>query len=159
LICALEIERQDDVERLGKWPFEIGLWVGQAATPNKMGFRGDNDPNSARSRTIAYKNDSKGKPCPIPLENCPWCGTRFLPNSFTLRPNDANPTDLRIVCVNRQCKFNGDNPLPILTVDEPIYRRLPCFLIATVDKFAGLPWVGPVGALFGRVERFDKSAG
>jgi len=25
--------------------------------------------------------------------------------------------------------------LPIVAVDEPIYRRLPCFIIATVDKF------------------------
>ena len=39
--------------------------------------------------------------------------------------------------MNRGCDFNRDRPLPILAVDEPIYRRLPCFLIATVDKFAG----------------------
>ena len=26
----------------------------------------------------------------------------------------------------------------------PIYRRLPCFLIATVDKFAAMPWTGGV---------------
>ena len=32
LICALELERQQDVEKLGTWPFEIGLWVGKAAT-------------------------------------------------------------------------------------------------------------------------------
>ena len=43
----------------------------------------------------------------------------------------------------------ADRPLPVLTVDEPIYRRLPAFLIATVDKFAGLPWVGETGAFFG----------
>ena len=34
LICALELERQRDVEKLGEWPFEIGLWVGKAATPS-----------------------------------------------------------------------------------------------------------------------------
>jgi len=33
LICAMELERQKDVEKLGKWPFEIGLWVGQAPHP------------------------------------------------------------------------------------------------------------------------------
>jgi len=42
-------------------------------------------------------------------------------------------------------------------VDEPIYRRLPCFLIATVDKFAALPWTGHVGALFGKVDRHDQN--
>src|SRR6266481_8791226 len=41
LICALELERQKDVEKLGPWPFEIGLWVGRAATPNVMGEKGD----------------------------------------------------------------------------------------------------------------------
>ena len=46
--------------------------------------------------------------------------------------------------------------LPILAVDEPIYRRLPCFMIATVDKFAAMPWTGPVGGFFGRVNRHDK---
>ena len=43
LICALELERQNDVVKLGDWPFEIGLWVGRAATPNRMGKKGDND--------------------------------------------------------------------------------------------------------------------
>ena len=37
-------------------------------------------------------------------------------------------------------------------VDEPIYRRLPCFLIATVDKFAAMPWRGEVASFFGRVK-------
>src|SRR5262249_55002594 len=37
LICALERERQQHADKLGDWPFEIGLWVGRAATPNEMG--------------------------------------------------------------------------------------------------------------------------
>jgi hypothetical protein len=156
LICALELERQNDVEKLGDWPFEIGLWVGRAATPNRMGRKGDNDPNSARSRTNRYLNDDH-KPSPIPLEECPWCGTKFSRLSFRLIPNPDNPQDLRISCINRDCKFGRGIPLPILAVDEPIYRRLPCFLIATVDKFAALPWTGDVGAFFGRVERSDKA--
>ena len=43
-----------------------------------------------------------------------------------------------------------------MAVDEPLYRRLPAFLIATVDKFAALPWTGRTGVLFGKVDRFDK---
>ena len=41
LICALELERQRQPEKLGSWPFEIGLWVGQAGTPNRMGGKGN----------------------------------------------------------------------------------------------------------------------
>ena len=37
LICALEIERTAAGERYVTWPFEIGLWVGKAATPNILG--------------------------------------------------------------------------------------------------------------------------
>jgi hypothetical protein len=40
-------------------------------------------------------------------------------------------------------------------VDEPLYRRLPAFLIATVDKFASLPWVGQAGLLLGGADRHD----
>lgn len=155
LICALELERQQDVETLGTWPFEIGLWVGQAATPNVMGVKGDGNNDSARARTIAFKNDDR-KPSPIPLEDCPWCGSKFKAASFHLLPNPDQPLDLRVTCVNRRCAFTRDNPLPILAVDEPVYRRLPCFMIATVDKFAAMPWTGDVGQFFGRVQRHDR---
>src|SRR5450759_5839827 len=30
LICALELERATNPDRLGLWPFEIELWVGKA---------------------------------------------------------------------------------------------------------------------------------
>lgn len=158
LICALELERQQDVVKLGEWPFEIGLWVGKAATPNDMGFKGDNRSDTARAKTIAFKNNDR-KPSPIPLEDCPWCGEKFRATSFNLKPNDDAPTDLRITCMNRQCTFTRNQPLPILSVDEPIYRRLPCFLIATVDKFASMPWTGEVGGFFGRVARYVDKQG
>lgn len=163
LICALELERQKDIEKLGSWPFEIGLWVGQSATPNRMGKKGDNNPDSARSRTTAYLRDDRKYPSPIPLENCPWCGEKFNKTSFKLVPDADNPIDLQVYCANRKCTYGlsvgtriNKLPLPILAVDEPIYRRLPCFLLATVDKFASLPWVGETGGLFGKVQRYNK---
>jgi hypothetical protein len=154
-VCALELLRRNDVDKFGAWPFEIGLWVGRAATPNRMGSKGDNDPNSARARTRKFW-DSDKNPSPIPLEECPWCGTKFTRSSFRLTPNPDNPTNLLVKCVRPQCSFAGNSWLPIVAVDEPIYRRLPCFMIATVDKFAALPWTGEVGAFFGRAERHDS---
>jgi hypothetical protein len=156
MMCALELERDAAVERFGVWPFEIGLWVGRAATPNRMGAKGDGDSASARARVNQYKADSKFKPSPIPLEECPWCGTPFTPDSFSLEPNADQPRHLRIVCMNFECDFSGDRALPIVAVDEPLYRRLPAFLIATVDKFATLPWVGDSGALLGGADRHDQ---
>jgi hypothetical protein len=155
LVCALELERETDVARYGEWPFEIGLWVGKAATPNILGKKGDGRSDSARTKVRQFKADSKSKPSPIPLEDCPWCGTRFGPDSFALMPNDDQPTELRIVCTNFECDFTRDRALPIVAVDEPLYRRLPAFLIATVDKFASLPWIGQSGALLGGADRAD----
>ena len=159
LMCALELERQKDVEKLGLWPFEIGLWVGQSATPNRMGVKGKDNEYSARRRTIAFQNDDR-KPSPIPLENCPWCGLKFNKDSFQLLPDPVEPTDLRVFCTSSRCDFHPrrqDRGLPVLAVDEPIYRRLPAFIIATVDKFAGLPWVGETAGFFGRVSRHDHN--
>ena len=42
----------------------------------------------------------------------------------------------------------------MLVVDEEIYRRLPALLIATVDKFAQMPWNGKVQMLFGQVDAY-----
>ena len=44
--------------------------------------------------------------------------------------------------------------VPVVVVDEEIYRRLPTLLIATVDKFAQMPWNGKVQMLFGQVEGY-----
>jgi hypothetical protein len=162
LICALELLRQNEKQfdqalDLGEWPFEIGLWVGKSATPNRMGSnrKGEDHPDTARRKTIAYLAGDTPRP-PLPLETCPWCGTKFTKNSFKLRPDTKQPTDLNVQCVSPTCPFNGTQQcLPVVAVDQPIYRRLPCFVIATVDKFAALPWLGRVGALFGKVDRYD----
>ncbi len=156
LVCALELERSENPRRYGSWPFEIGLWVGQAATPNLLGKKGDNNDRSARAKVARFKRNPKGNPAPIPLEECPWCKTEFTPQSFSMLPNNDRPRDLRVGCANFECDFSGDRPLPIVGVDEPLYRRLPAFLIATVDKFASLPWVAQSGALLGGAERYDQ---
>lgn len=157
LMCALEILRAEKGEAvLGAWPFEIGLWVGKAATPNRMGAKGEKDRTTARAKTIALQSNSK-RPAPVPIENCPWCGEKFKAYSFQLKPHADRPTDLRIACVNASCHFRGANPLPIVAVDEPLFRRVPCFVIATVDKFASLPWVGPSGILLGGADRYDNA--
>jgi len=63
-------------------------------------------------------------------------------------------------CADYACEFSpGKNreDFPFYSSTSRFYRELPCFLIATVDKFAMLPWRGDTGALFGRVRaRADR---
>ena len=129
--------------------------MGKAATPNRMGQKGDPG-DTARSKTLRHKANPQANPAPIPVERCPWCDTPFGAESFSLLPDADRPRDLRVVCANFECEFSGGRPLPIVGVDEPLYRRLPAFLIATVDKFASLPWEGPSGALLGGADRYDS---
>ena len=165
VVCALELMRTDakNVDErgrrmLGDWPIEIGLWVGSDASPNKLGGKGKSDETTAVGRIRRYRN-GRDKRAPAPLKACPWCGTEFTPSSFSCTPNEHAPTNLELRCANTSCEFSRNRPLPVLTVDEPIYRRLPAFLIATVDKFAALPWVGETGAFFGHVDRFEDGVG
>jgi len=165
VVCALELMRTDPANideqgrrLLGDWPIEIGLWVGSDASPNKLGGRGKSDETTAVGRVRRFRN-GRHKRAPALLKACPWRGTEFTPSSFACMPNEHAPINLEIRCANANCDFSRSRPLPVLTVDEPIYRRLPAFLIATVDKFAALPWVGETGAFFGYVDRFEDGVG
>ena len=155
LVCALELERQarDD---LGAWPIEIGLWVGSAATPNRLGDRSNNGEGTLIHWLKRYKSDPKRNAAPLPLKDCPWCGEALTQDSFNLHPNSQQPQRLDIHCRNVGCAFS-EQRLPIVAVDDEIYRRLPAFMIATVDKFANVAWEGRTGAFFGHVTRKDAS--
>ena len=136
LVCALEVMRRKAPERLGATRFSIGLWVGKSASPNKV--------KHAIELLTAYR--AKRGPSPCPIERCPWCGELLTPNSF-----QSSVEEILVGCV--KCEFSrANNPegLPILFVDEQIYRELPSFVIATVDKLAQLPRRMEAGMLFGR---------
>ena len=101
--------RGDAAGRLGEWPFEIGLWVGKAGTPNHLGAKGDGRSDSARAKVSQYKNNPRGKPTPIPLESCPWCGEDFTPDSFALLPN----SDKRPICASRARAGSASSPATV----------------------------------------------
>ena len=152
VVCALELERKRD-GKLGDWPIEIGLWVGGAATPNRFGSSKDTHDSTLVS-WLKKMRTQKG-PTPLPLSVCPWCGSKLVPReSFKAHPTEKTPRGLDVCCDDLDCDFHGTR-LPIVTVDEDVYRRLPAFMIATVDKFASMPWEGRTGSFFGHVERYD----
>lgn len=144
LMCAMELERRAAPERLGEARLTVGLWVGNKATPNKL--------SEAQEQVRMHKVQPKNPqyPSPSPLPQCPWCGVALEPGCYQIDGGGA----LRIGCASPECAYgfmNEARGLPLVVVDEQIYRELPSFLIGTVDKFAMLPWRGQAGALFGRV--------
>jgi hypothetical protein len=154
LVCALELQRRENETLLGPHRFSIGLWVGKAVSPLRFGTDKDHDDSTARERVIAYNRAPDSHPSPLPLDKCPWCSEPFGQDTFHLAPNLSAPRQMRVRCHAAACEFRWSRQwpegLPIITVDEEVYRELPCFLIATVDKFAALPWVGRTGLLLGR---------
>ncbi|MFO0646577.1 MAG: DISARM system helicase DrmA [Polyangiales bacterium] len=173
LLCAMELQRRSYPDRWGEWPFEIGLWVGQAATPNRIGDPAAPAPGSAVDRLRQWQKD--GGERPVPVERCPWCQSPLKRDKgadpFSITGTNTPAARLRVECVRKgaqprggACPFSkeggatgvGPGVLPLCLTDEEVYRRLPAFVIATVDKFANLPWVGPSGMLLGKVTHATK---
>ena len=156
LICACEMVRREARERgdrtWGETPFRVGLWVGQKTTPS---YTSQSD---AAVKELRGLSKPGGVGSPAVLTNCPWCGTKIdEQRHITVETVGSGHGRTYIYCGDPlgRCPFSERQApregLPVLVVDEEIYRRLPALLIATVDKFAQLPWNGATMMLFGRV--------
>lgn len=160
LICSCELLRQSNPDKWGEEPFKIGLWVGKATTPNDA---------KASGKALEFLDEGK-KPrdgSPVQLVSCPRCGTSLVtpqgkPENQTY---DFNNSRLRTLvrCPNPKCEFcarkSNDQGLPVVVVDDEIYRECPSLVIATVDKFARMPFKGETQALFGLRDRYSPTYG
>lgn len=127
LICSCEAVRQSERD-LGSEPISIGLWVGQGATPNS---RADASAALQQLRT-GLPLDSGN---PVQLHSCPWCGTPLDHSNYYVATDRKR---LVVACKQPDCLFKTG--LPLYVVDEDIYDYRPTLIVATVDKFASLPW-------------------
>ena len=138
MVCALELIRRRDPERLGDAPIDIGIWVGDAISPNRFEGAKALVEEIGGGRTEArYK---------LLLERCPWCGTPF----DATEGYHATEEEFHFRCVDPGCEFGTDpRPLPCNVVDEALYEQPPSLLIGTIDKFARVAWEERTGAFFG----------
>lgn len=152
LMCAAEIVRREDPATWGSAPFTIGLWVGSSVSPKRYSEAAEQvkdvrerDGNSAYGLTV------------LQFDHCPWCGTAINPKANV--EADEVAKRIRVYCGDRRsrCPFaaggSAEVGLPVLTVDDEIYRHPPTFLLATVDKFARLAREGEAASLFGYVAK------
>ena len=152
LVCAAELLRQDRAKtdhRYAGTPFRLGMWVGGSVSPNKAR---DAERFAEDARLGGYQG---GQATPMHLSDCPWCGRDL--DAQTDSCYDAVLARFLVFCGDaEECLFterhtDGEG-IPVITVDEEIYRLVPSFVIATIDKFAQLPWNGATSTLFGQVE-------
>jgi hypothetical protein len=145
LICACESIRRRNIEILGQEDISIGLWVGGSVTPN-----------SESAALVSLKKLHNGdKENPFIVLSCPWCGVQMGPTQDGTRTKAkgykklTNPNRVRLVCEDPSCDFNTGEGLPLMLIDEQIYKTPPTLLIGTVDKFALMPWYPKSKSIFG----------
>ena len=148
LVCAAELARQADPTTWGNEPFRIGLWVGTDVSPKWW---------DEADKQLKSVNEGRGyRLTVLQIQRCPWCGSRITARDIRAV---ASTRRVHVHCGDDLggCPFAAGGPvadgLPVLTVDEEIYRLAPSFVIATVDKFARLAREGAAAALFGFVNR------
>jgi hypothetical protein len=152
LMCACEWLRRERLAsgdtRWGSVPFRVGLWVGSKVAPNTF--------DEAHRQVQEMQGPDQAAGSPLQLVACPWCGARLRPDS--LRADQARRRTV-LYCSDPEggCPFtplrSPGEGIPVLTVDEEIYRLTPALLIATVDKFALLPWKAGAATIFGLVDQ------
>ncbi len=149
LLCACESLRRERLDqgdtRWGSAPFRVGLWVGSSVTPNSF---------DEAMRQLEEHRTPGGTGGVLQLVACPWCGSRLDHGDI-----EANRTRRRVLlycsdpegeCLFTRRRSPGEG-IPVLTVDEELYRLTPALVIATVDKLAQLPWKAATATLFGQV--------
>ena len=148
LMCAAELARLEDEETWGSEPFRIGLWVGTDVSPKRF--------EEANEQLLRANEYGAHRLTVLQIQRCPWCGT---PIAAAQVRADRTLRRVFVFCGDElaRCPFAKGGRvvegLPVLTVDEEIYRLTPAFVIATVDKFARLAREGEAAALFGYVGR------
>ena len=160
LLCACEVIRRGRPDRWGEEPFQIGIWVGLNTAPNAF-----SDSRDALETIRQRKTPRTGSP--VQLVSCPRCGTNLVDDRGTpLRDTylpDERSMRTRVYCPNSLCEFafgkHNEDGLPVLVVDDEIYRFRPSLIVATVDKFARMPFKGETQSLFGFRDRYSPTRG
>lgn len=145
LICAAEMLRKHNPKQFGIEPFSIGLWIGADSSPNLL--------SDAIEKLEQIRNGEEVKVGnPMQLLHCPWCGTEITHEQYEITNKHQ-----KIYCANEKCSFK--HGIPVYTVDEAIYQKLPTLLIGTVDKIAQLPWKKEMHELFGNKNLYSVEYG
>lgn len=130
--------------------FAVGYFVGQSGTPNELKESWPGDPPNA---DWSKAEDPVARQQWKTIMHCPACKT----SSVTV---DFQSVDVRLVhkCTNSTCRFpNGI--IPVVVVDNEIYRYLPSVVVGTIDKLAALGNQRKFSLILGEVDGVCRKHG
>jgi len=92
--------------------------------------------------------------CPDP--SCELNNARWIERVRGLDGKELNTQPLEPFTLPGFEEYSYSIPISAYVVDDQVYHRCPSLIIATVDKFARLPFEPKAGSLFGNVDRYDS---
>ena len=112
--------------------FAVGFFAGSGNTPNRIDINKVNELKSFTQQTINeyYRQ----------IDICPICGKEM--NVVF----DEDTWTLKHICSNQECLFEP----PVYIVDDEIFRYVPSFIVATIDKMANAGQNIGFSSLFGQ---------
>lgn len=148
IVMKANVVRESSRELSHTNPFQVGFFVGKGNTPNKID-------SSERLSDRGEKNKTKdlileSEPETLNdyyrfIDTCPLCGKKEVNLRF-----NRSTWRLEHVCDNPECPITV---LPLMIVDNEIYRYLPSIVVSTIDKMAMLGTSNDFKMLFGQVKK------
>ena len=139
--------KENECPILGDEPITIGLWIGREHTPNKL--------DDAKKELHNLKQGYGSSDNNFQLLKCPWCGAQLTVEHGKGRWGyfyESRPKHFYYQCPQDGCRFHSSE-IPVMVVDEELYKNPPTLLIGTVDKFAMMTWKEEVNKFFGADEQ------
>ncbi len=148
IVMKANIVRSKSDELAMSNPFQVGFFVGKGNTPNKidsketLSDRGEK--HKSKDLILESDQDTLNDYYRF-IDTCPICGKKEINVKF-----NREMWKLEHVCDNPKCCAGV---LPLLIVDNEIYRYLPTVIVSTVDKMAMLGTTNEFKMLFGQVKK------
>ncbi len=127
--------------------FSIGYFVGEGGSPNEIA-------NPQLANRVSPEVEAAWAKANDPREREEWKRVIYCPACRTKSVRiDFDPSTVRVlhVCSNPSCAFPSGH-LPVMVVDNEIYRYLPTVIVGTIDKLAAIGNQRKFSQLFGRVD-------
>ncbi|WP_128424992.1 helicase-related protein [Gudongella oleilytica] len=123
VLASAEIIREQEAKIFDGDRFSLGYFVGDSNTPNKLT---ETSLQNYLSKSQEQLNDELRI-----IDYCPFCKQK----SINIAVNEES---LRIIhtCNTEGCPSKGE--VPLIIVDNEIYRYLPSVIISTIDKIASI---------------------